>query len=374
MNPARLASAIVANRLGKVPYPAYVTYIVTWICNAKCVMCDSWKKPSPEDLTLEEVDRIFSQLKPVDAVRFSGGEPWVRQDLAELINIVDRRVSPKVIHITSNGYLTGRILDGIRKLENPRKVHIKISIDGLEETHDRVRAVPGGWKKAMATLEGLAKLRDELGLYVGVNQTIVDRASARDYEGMKELCAERGIHVHPVIAYEDSAIYHVEPNLIVAPASPGEFKTFGDFERDEIAELLARMEKDVETVPDYLEKVVKRYYLKGISRRLLEGKGDPNPRCVALRSHLRLFPNGDAAVCINNSNTAGSLRKSSFEEVWFGKTAEKWRKWVDACPGCWAGCEVIPSAVYTGDIVKSLRKGSGAARAARAPSLAHSQD
>lgn len=374
MNPARLASAIVANRLGKVPYPAYVTYIVTWICNAKCIMCDSWKKPSPEDLTLEEVDRVFAQLKPIDAVRFSGGEPWVRQDLAELIDIVDRRVSPKVIHITSNGYLTGRILDGIRKLRNPRKIHIKISIDGLEETHDRVRATPGGWKKAMATLEGLAKLRSELGLYVGVNQTIVNRASARDYQGMKDLCARWGIHVHPVIAYEDSAIYHVEPNLIVAPASPGEFKTFGDFERDEIAELLARMERDVETVPDYLEKVVKRYYLKGISRRLLEGKGDPNPRCVALRSHLRLFPNGDAAVCINNSNTAGNLRKSSFEEVWFGKAADKWRKWVDACPGCWAGCEVIPSAVYTGDIVKSLRKGSGSARAARAPSLAHSQD
>lgn len=376
MNPVRLASAIVANRLGRVPDPSYVTYIVTWICNAKCVFCDSWKKPSPEDLTLEEADRIFAQLKPVDAVRFSGGEPWVRQDLADLVNIVDRRIKPEVIHITTNGYLTGRILDGIRKLDHPGKVHIKVSIDGMEETHDRVRASPGGWKKAMATVKELAGLRKELGFYVGVNQTIVNRASAADYEAMKAACAAWGVHVHPVIAYEDSAIYHVEPDLIVAPASADEFKTFGDFEADEISELLARMKEDVETLPDYIEKVVKRYYLSGIANRLLHRKGSPNPRCVALRSHLRLFPNGDVAVCINNSHTTGNLRKQSFREVWHGKSAARWRDWVDKCPGCWAGCEVIPSAVYTGDIVKSLRKPAKGNRVAgkAAPSLAHAQD
>lgn len=376
MNPARLASAIVKNRLGRVPYPAYVTYIVTWTCNARCIMCDSWKKPSPEDLTVEEADRIFAQLKPVDAIRFSGGEPWVRRDLADLVNAADRRLRPKIIHITTNGYLTERILEGVRRIASPRKVHIKVSIDGLEETHDRVRAVPGGWRKAMATVEALARLREDLGIYVGVNQTIVDRGSAHDYEAMKARCAAWGVSVHPVVAYEDSAIYHVEPNLIVAPKSAGDFETFGDFTREEMAEILARMKEDVESMSDYLEKVVKRYYLAGIENRLLHKKGDPNPRCVALRSHMRLFPNGDVAVCINNSHTAGNLRVSSFEEVWFGKAARKWRKWVDACPGCWAGCEVIPSAVYTGDIVKALRRLPKGREAPSdpTPSLAHAPD
>src|SRR5581483_5214659 len=81
---SRYALTVLANRRGAVPKPSYVTYLVTYRCNAKCGMCDSWRmRPGPE-LTLEEVRRVFEKLSPLDAVRLSGGEPFLRTDFAEL--------------------------------------------------------------------------------------------------------------------------------------------------------------------------------------------------------------------------------------------------------------------------------------------------
>jgi hypothetical protein len=72
---------------------------------------------------------------------------------------------------------------------------------------------------------------------------------------------------------------------------------------------------------------------------------------VALHSHLRLFPNGDVPTCQFNSRTVGNLRQSSFAEVWKSVKADEQRQWVRKCPGCWAECEVLPSAIYTGDLL-----------------------
>jgi MoaA/NifB/PqqE/SkfB family radical SAM enzyme len=71
---------------------------------------------------------------------------------------------------------------------------------------------------------------------------------------------------------------------------------------------------------------------------------------VALRSHLRLLPDGGVPVCQFNTEVVGNLLRQSFDEVWRSAAAQKSRDWVDACTGCWAECEVVPNAVYSGDI------------------------
>jgi len=109
-------------------------------------------------------------------------------------------------------------------------------------------------------------------------------------------------------------------------------------------------------------RIGKRYYLKGLLSRLNNDRDPaPKPRCVALRSHIRLLPDGRVPVCQFNTETVGSLLTSSFEEVWgSGGPAEDSRRWVDACPGCWAECEVMPSAIYTGDIARLPFDGTSA--------------
>jgi MoaA/NifB/PqqE/SkfB family radical SAM enzyme len=109
----------------------------------------------------------------------------------------------------------------------------------------------------------------------------------------------------------------------------------------------------VERAGAMLTRVAKRYYLRGLRARL-RGQPSSRPRCVALRSHLRLLPDGSVPVCQFNTEVVGNLREQTLAEVWGGERARSSRRWVDACPGCWAECEVLPSAVYTGHLAHAF--------------------
>jgi radical SAM protein with 4Fe4S-binding SPASM domain len=100
--------------------------------------------------------------------------------------------------------------------------------------------------------------------------------------------------------------------------------------------------------------MVDQYHLQGLYNRLVEGVDYPNPRCMALNNHLRILPNGDVPTCLFNGTVVGNLRDQKFDEVWFGEEADRLRKWVGACPGCWQSCETAVSAIYTGDIWRGL--------------------
>ena len=89
--------------------PRMLTYTVTFRCNARCIMCDSWKMSGEGDLSLEEIQRLLQQLPTMDVVRLTGGEPFVRTDLPEIVALVQKHIQPLWLHITSNGFLTDRI-------------------------------------------------------------------------------------------------------------------------------------------------------------------------------------------------------------------------------------------------------------------------
>lgn len=138
----------------------------------------------------------------------------------------------------------------------------------------------------------------------------------------------------------------------VAPTEIGQFTTFGEFTDQNLRDLLDEVENDARSL-SFGERLAKRYYLKGIRNRLLKKKGTPNPKCVALNAHLRIFPNGDVPTCQFNSHIIGNLRRQTFHEVWKSAAAAEQRSWVKRCPGCWAECEVLPSAIYTLDLVRT---------------------
>jgi Fe-coproporphyrin III synthase len=59
-------------------------------------------------------------------------------------------------------------------------------------------------------------------------------------------------------------------------------------------------------------------------------------------------------VCQFNTETIGSLLDQSLDELWGSSEACASRDWVDRCPGCWAECEVVPNAIYTGDMLRAV--------------------
>jgi len=349
MSALGLLQNIVRERRRQVAMPRFLTFIVTFTCNARCIMCDSWKKPSPDDLSVAEIENIFEQLPRMDAVRLTGGEPFVRRDLPQIAKLVQHKLQPVALHITTNGFLTDRIVEFCETREKTTPLQLLISVDGLRSKHNHVRGRDSAWDSVMRTISALAPRRDELRLNIAVNQTIVDAQGASDYPKLRDHLAQWGVKNQVVMAYDASATYSVEDEVEVAPGEVGSFATFGDFNEQQIIELLDEVERDIESYPP-AERAANRYYLRGIRNRLLHCKGAPNPPCVALGSHMRLFPNGDVPTCQFNTRKVGNLRRQLFEQVWFGEDIEPQRRWVRNCPGCWAECEVLPSALYTGDL------------------------
>lgn len=345
-----LPRTIWRNQRRRVDLPRFLTYIVTFTCNARCIMCDSWRKPSPNDLDLHEIESIFAQLPRMDAVRLSGGEPFVRRDLLDIAHLVQRRLRPAFLHITSNGFLTDRIVRFCEERDTTVPLELLISVDGVKEKHNEVRGHDQAWDYVNRTLEALAPRRRELRLELAVNQTIVDAAGVEHYKKLRDHLAPLGVRNNFVMAYDASATYHLEGETEVAPGEIGEFTTFGEFSEEQLRDLFDSVERDLANYP-LPERTAKRYYLRGIRNRLLGDVGQPNPKCVALSSHIRLLPDGGVPVCQFNTHSVGNLRQQSFEELWHGEAIRGQREWVRNCAGCWAECEVLPNAIYSGDLL-----------------------
>lgn len=347
--------------------PRAVTHTVTFRCNAKCVMCDSWRLPGQDELTLDEIDRIYGELPTVDVLRLTGGEPFLRSDLGAVVSLGVRHLDPRFVHITTNGFLTRRIVDVVERRDRAVPLQLLVSIDGIGGKHDEVRGVAKSYEKAMETLAELAPRREELNLQLAVNQTVVDAEGALHYQPLRDELERLGVPLHLVIAYRESATYSMVRDLARDVDGTDAYETYGAFTRPEIAALLDSAEADLARL-GRPERLAKGYYLAGLRRRLLGEAGPSGPSCVALHAHLRIFPTGDVPTCQQNTQIVGSLRTASFEEVWHSATAREQRAWVKACAGCWAECEVLPSAAYTGELLRhALRRPARYAESKKTP-------
>ena len=349
----RIIAASVKNRLGLIPYPLLCTYFVTWRCNARCVMCDVWKKNRGNELSLDEIDSAFTKLKHLDVVRISGGEPFMREDIIDIFKIIQKRVNPRIVHITTNGLLTEQVFSFIKKIKYVKNVHFKISLNATDNKCDEIMGIKGAYGVVKKTLKALSSLRSQYGFYVGVNQTIVDDECLKQYDGLRQICEKYNVDLLPVFAYKKAALYSQNNQML--PLEEGDLtSTFSEFSRKSLLDFFEKAFKDVKNISNFTEKLVKKYYLKGLYNRLILHKHVPNPKCTALRSHIRVLPNGDIPTCLYYPNVVGNLLNDNFTKIWFDAEARKMRKVVDKCSGCWAGCEVIPSAIYTGSIIEAL--------------------
>jgi Fe-coproporphyrin III synthase len=343
---------VLQNRMGWIPRPSWVTYLVCNRCNARCSMCDSWRIPRGVELSSDEVAQVFAKIGSLDVVRLSGGEPFLRSDLPEVARAVMCASDPAVLHVTTNGSFPDRVLKFARHFEKPKRLKIMVSVDGMPDTHDRNRGKVVTFERVHDTVRGLTELRSR-GVHVSVNHTIISRDSLREAPRVKQLFRRMGVDVHWVLAYSDSAMYGAERRGSCAEDLAG-FEGYPLHPELDRAEARRFVDQELQTVGDLADSATrwaKRYYMRGLSDRLGQVHLPcPKPKCVALRSHLRLLPDGAVVVCQFNTESLGNLLDKSFEELWHSAGTRAWRAWVDACRGCWAECEVMPNALYSGDI------------------------
>lgn len=160
-------------------YPTFLVYQLTDMCNSRCSMCSIWKKKPAGELATAEIDEIFkSRLwSKLRWINLTGGEPFLRKDFLDVIKILNKLPSLEGIAVPSNGFLTDRISASVKEaleiLDKDKFLSVTLSIDGFEKTHDRVRGVPGAFKKVTKTLDSLKKLKSQhTNFNVGVQPTI----------------------------------------------------------------------------------------------------------------------------------------------------------------------------------------------------------
>ncbi|HDI02547.1 MAG TPA: radical SAM protein, partial [Candidatus Aenigmarchaeota archaeon] len=153
---AKLGSKILLSNFSTLTEPYKLTFAITYKCNSRCVTCGIWKKKERNELTTEEIKRIFEHISPA-WVNLTGGEPFLRTDLREIASFAGKAY---MLNLTTNGILVDRILkvsEKISKLGFPKFV-VVVSLDGPEKIHDKIRGVKGNWKKAVETFLGLKEL------------------------------------------------------------------------------------------------------------------------------------------------------------------------------------------------------------------------
>jgi len=121
--------------------PVLVHFEVTLRCNAGCGFCDYWKTdPAARATELKSFADAARYFNPM-LVTFTGGEPTLRRDLECLIAEVDRAISFKYVTLNTHGAMLSG--DRAQSLWDAGVNQFNISLDYLDERHDRARGIPG---------------------------------------------------------------------------------------------------------------------------------------------------------------------------------------------------------------------------------------
>jgi MoaA/NifB/PqqE/SkfB family radical SAM enzyme len=145
--------------------PQYCIFFVTNRCNARCAMCFNANAESAgtgKDLTLDEIEKVAAGFKRLIQLTISGGEPYLRDDLPDIVRVFVRESGAKFVTLTTNAFLPERVVPATERIlaENP-EAHFNfcISIDDIGERHDAIRGVKGGFERLMETYRGALELR-----------------------------------------------------------------------------------------------------------------------------------------------------------------------------------------------------------------------
>lgn len=163
-------------------FPEVLTFLVTNKCPCQCRHCFNWVDTNPsgaignakkEDLSLVEIKKVFQPFCPVEFVHLGGGEPFVRNDLGDILTVIAMHCQPKVLSISTNGQFPEaaiHIAEDFLKHHRNTELAIKVSIDGIGRAHDEIRQREGAFDNAMATYRALKALKRRFNrLHVGFN-------------------------------------------------------------------------------------------------------------------------------------------------------------------------------------------------------------
>jgi MoaA/NifB/PqqE/SkfB family radical SAM enzyme len=130
--------------------PTDASIITTYRCQMRCKMCSIWKFPTDEQKEIKARD--LEKLSPLKFANVTGGEPFQRRDLEDIVSVLFTK-APRVV-ISTSGWHYDKIVKLAKRFP---KIGIRVSIEGLSQANDDLRGRPGGFDNG---LKVLLKLRE----------------------------------------------------------------------------------------------------------------------------------------------------------------------------------------------------------------------
>ena len=276
-------------------------------------MCNIWKYPSDEKKEITPKD-----LEKLPSLRFAnvtGGEPFQRRDLEDLIAVLFTK-APRVV-ISTSGWHYERI---IKLAEKYPKIGIRVSIEGLSQRNDDLRGRQGGFDNGIKVL---LKLRS-MGLKdIGFGIT-VSNYNSEDMLWLYKLSKELKLEF-ATAAFHNSYYFHKEDNEI----------TNRETVTKHFEELINELLKE-----NNPKSWFRAFFNLGLINYIKQGKR--MLPCEAGTANFFIEPYGDVYPCNGMEDriwkeSMGNIHDfSTFEELWYNPQAQKVREMVVTCPkNCW---------------------------------------
>lgn len=289
-----------------------ISWEATRRCNLHCIHCGSPAEEVDlnEELSTEEVVAAFDQIaNDFDMSKFrhiniTGGEPFVRSDLLDILKQISKHPYYRNIDIQTNGIYISRHPEILKELIKYGVTGIGISIDGLKETHDAFRNISGGFNLAYKA----ARLCVEAGYVVTVSVVV----HAKNIHEIEELYSLVKSEIKP----------RVFRLMFLDPIGRTDFDSEYLLSKEQTNWVIKFLqEKYVESCEKYSDPNTMMVELGcgGWFGKDLEGTFRPFIfHCIAGINNLGILYDGKLGSCSNipREFIQGDLRNESIKQVW----------------------------------------------------------
>ncbi len=302
--------------------PTEAIVSVTLNCNARCIMCNIWQNKMVNEVRPEFYHKLPTTLKEIN---ITGGEPFLRKDLPEIVNVMRETCPHARLLINSNGYLISQIKKLMPEiLRVDPHIAIRISLDGFGDLHTKIRRLPQFFEKSMESLLFLKNLgiKD-----LGVSYTLMDQ-NKKDLLKLFNFCEENSFEFSLTVA-TDSPIYFGTGKISLRPKVDKTLKS--------IFQTL--------TLAQYKSNNPKNWVRAWFNQKLLNFI-ETNTRylnCGAADDFFYMDSFGRIYVCHLKPWLLGGLDKNTFDQIYRSPLAHKFRRAAKSCNDCWMVCSARSS-------------------------------
>ena len=322
--------------IAHVKVPQTIVIFVTNQCNFKCGHCFFHESINADqtDLTLKEYMQIADCFRENTSLIITGGEPFLRPDLPDIIEIFARSKKVTGISINTNAFFEEKIISFLGKFKKPNhlSLRIQVSLDGFEKTHDSIRGVKGAFSSAVKMMKTISSQYKDVGV---IASSTIHKKNIEEILELSEYLKNEGIrHKYTVMRGNSFSTFGLEEKIM---SSSDPLNDELSLTSDDICNFVRQCkEKRVASLTNYQELKLK------VIAEILRQKRRVIP-CYAGIFDGVIYANGDMSFC-EQIVPVGNLRSFSYDlsRMWASEEAVEMRKKITKC-ACIHGCNMSTS-------------------------------